>query len=61
MYLKGEFNRVYNEFNKERHLLTVNIFKFQEDTLLSLATCKEHLLTVNIVRFQEDTIMELAT
>jgi hypothetical protein len=41
VYLKGEFNGVYNEFKKERHLLTANIVEFQEDTLMALATCKE--------------------
>jgi hypothetical protein len=41
VYLKGEFNGVYNEFKKERHLLTENIVEFQEDTLMALATCKE--------------------
>jgi hypothetical protein len=41
VYLKGEFNRVYNEFKKERHLLISNIVEFQEDTLMALATCKE--------------------
>jgi hypothetical protein len=41
VYLKGEFNGVYNEFKKERHLLTTNIVDFQEDTLMGLATCKE--------------------
>jgi len=28
VYLKGEFKGVYNEFKKERHLLTANIIKF---------------------------------
>jgi hypothetical protein len=41
VYLKGEFKRVYNEFKKERHLLTENIVEFQEDTLMALVTCKE--------------------
>jgi hypothetical protein len=41
VYLKEEFNGVYNEFKKERHLLTENIVEFQEDTLMALATCKE--------------------
>jgi hypothetical protein len=41
VYLKGEFVGVYNEFKKERHLLTENIAEFQEDTLMALATCKE--------------------
>jgi hypothetical protein len=41
VYLKGEFNGVYNDFRKERHLLTENIVEFQEDTLMALATCKE--------------------
>jgi hypothetical protein len=41
VYLKGEFNRFYNEFKKERHLLTKNIVEFQKDTLMALATCKE--------------------
>ena len=41
VYLKDEFNGVYNEFKKERHLLTENIVDFQEDTLMELATCKE--------------------
>jgi hypothetical protein len=41
VYLKGEFNRVYNDFRKERHLLTKNIVEFQEDTLITLVTCKE--------------------
>jgi hypothetical protein len=41
MYLKDEFNGFYNEFKKERHLLTKNIVEFQEDTLMALATCKE--------------------
>jgi hypothetical protein len=41
VYLKYEFNRVYNEFKKERHLLISNVAKFQEDTLMALTTCKE--------------------
>ena len=41
VYLKGEFVGVYNEFKKERHLLTKNIVEFQEDTLMALTTCKE--------------------
>jgi hypothetical protein len=41
VYLKGEFRGVYNEFKKERHLLTENATKFQEDTLMALTTCKE--------------------
>jgi hypothetical protein len=41
VYLKDEFNGVYNEFKKERHLLTKNIVEFQEDTLMALTTCKE--------------------
>jgi hypothetical protein len=28
IYLKEEFNRVYNKFNKERDLLTKNIIEF---------------------------------
>jgi hypothetical protein len=28
LYLKDEFNKVYNEFKKERHMLTKNIVKF---------------------------------
>jgi hypothetical protein len=41
VYLKDEFNGFYNEFKKEIHLLTKNIVEFQEDTLMTLATCKE--------------------
>jgi len=41
MYLKDEFNGFYNDFNKERHMLTESIVEFQEDTLMALATCKE--------------------
>jgi hypothetical protein len=41
MYLKDEFNRIYNEFKKERHLLTENIVEFQEDNLMALVTCKK--------------------
>jgi hypothetical protein len=41
VYLKGEFEEVYNEFKKERHLLTVKIVEFQEDTLMALVTCKD--------------------
>jgi hypothetical protein len=41
VYLKGEFVGVYDEFKKERHLLTENIDEFQEDTLMALTTCKE--------------------
>jgi hypothetical protein len=41
MYLRSEFKEVYNEFKKERHLLTVKIVEFQEDTLMALATCKD--------------------
>jgi len=40
-YLKGEFDGVYNEFKKERHLLISNVAEFQEDTLMAFATCKE--------------------
>jgi hypothetical protein len=40
-YLKSEFSGVYNEYKKERNLLTENIIEFQEDTLMALATCKE--------------------
>ena len=28
VYLKGDFNGVYNEFKKERHMLTENIVEF---------------------------------
>jgi predicted RNA-binding protein len=41
VYLKDEFDRVYNEFKKERHLLISNIAEFQEDTLMAFTTCKE--------------------
>jgi DNA repair ATPase RecN len=41
VYLKGEFEKAYNEFKKERHLLTVKILEFQEDTLMALTTCKD--------------------
>jgi hypothetical protein len=41
VYLKGEFGGVYNEFKKERHMLTMNVVEFQEDTLMALATCKD--------------------
>jgi hypothetical protein len=41
VYLKGEFEEVYNEFKKERHLLTAKIVEFQEDTLMALVTCKD--------------------
>jgi hypothetical protein len=41
VYLKGEFEGVYNKFKKERHMLTANAAKFQEDTLMAFATCKE--------------------
>jgi hypothetical protein len=40
-YLKSEFSGVYNEYKKERTLLTENIIEFQEDTLMALAACKE--------------------
>ena len=40
-YLKSEFLGVYNEYNKERTLLTENIIEFHEDTLMALAACKE--------------------
>ena len=40
-YLKSDFSRVYNEYKKERTLLTENIIEFQEDTLMALATYKE--------------------
>jgi hypothetical protein len=41
VYLKVEFEEVYNEFKKERHLLTTKIVEFQEDTLMALVTCKD--------------------
>jgi len=41
VYLKDEFSKVDDKFNKERHMLILNIAKFQEDTLMALVTCKE--------------------
>jgi len=41
VYLKSEFDGVYNEFKKERHLLTANVVEFQEDTLMALTMCKK--------------------
>jgi Skp family chaperone for outer membrane proteins len=40
-YLKSEFSKFYNEYKKERTMLTENIIEFQEDTLMALAACKE--------------------
>jgi hypothetical protein len=40
-YLKSEFSGVYNEYKKQRNLLTENIIEFQEDTLMALMACKE--------------------
>jgi hypothetical protein len=40
-YLKSEFSGIYNEYKKERKLLTKNIIEFQEDTLMALTACKE--------------------
>jgi hypothetical protein len=41
VYLRSEFTEFYNEFKKERNLLTENIAEFQEDTLMALTTCNE--------------------
>jgi hypothetical protein len=41
LYLKDEFGKFYDEFKKGRKLLISNIDKFQEDTLMEVATCKE--------------------
>jgi hypothetical protein len=41
VYLKDEFNKVYDKFKKERHMLILNIVEFLEDILMELATCKE--------------------
>jgi hypothetical protein len=38
VYLKGEFEEVYNEFKKERHLITAKIVEFHKDTLMALST-----------------------
>jgi hypothetical protein len=41
MFLRSEFQDAYAKFTNERHLFTVGIADFQEDTLMALATCKD--------------------
>jgi hypothetical protein len=41
MFLRSEFQDAYAKFMNERHLFTVGIVNFQEDTLMELATCKD--------------------
>jgi hypothetical protein len=38
LFLRSEFQDTYGKFMSERHLFTVGIYDFQEDTLMVLAT-----------------------
>jgi hypothetical protein len=38
MFLRREFQDAYSKFTNERHLFTVGIIDFQEDTIMALAT-----------------------
>ena len=41
MCLRSEFQDSYAKFTNERHLFTIGIVDFQEDTLTKLETCKD--------------------
>jgi hypothetical protein len=41
MSLRSKFQYAYNKFMNERHLFTVGIVDFQEDTLMALETFKD--------------------
>ena len=41
VFLRSKFQEAYYKFTNERHLFTVGIVYFQEDTLMALATCKD--------------------
>jgi hypothetical protein len=41
VFLRSEFQDAYDKFMNERHLFTIVIADFQEDTLMALATCKD--------------------
>jgi len=41
IFLRSKFQYAYKKFTSERHLFTIRIAEFQEDTLMELATCKD--------------------
>ena len=41
VFFRSEFQYAYAKFTNERHLFTVGITNFQEDTLMALATWKD--------------------
>jgi hypothetical protein len=41
VFLRSEFQDAYDKFTNERHLFTVGIADFQEETLMALETCKD--------------------
>jgi hypothetical protein len=41
VFQKSEFQYDYEKFTRERHIFTIGITDFQEDTLMALKTCKD--------------------